>query len=204
MNPLRALASALLRGSAPGLPPGLAESIAVTAKVWRTGFDDAETAFLSAVRALDVPVDAAPAAWRIFRAARSSALGLDGYGALLRRRLADDPHARSALLAAILRAGPVSAHGDGAGPALRRLANALGTEAPLRDNDNPWRVLRVSPGAGPDAVRAAWRREIRLTHPDVALAPGASAAAIARATARAARINAAYAMLVGRSAAAAA
>lgn len=33
--------------------------------------------------------------------------------------------------------------------------------------DDPYRLLRVSPDAEPDEIRAAYRRQMRLTHPDV-------------------------------------
>lgn len=204
MNLWRALASALRGGFRPGLRPHLAEALAAAAKVWRAEFADGESAFAAAAAALDVASDVAPAAWRVFRAARASALGLEAYGALLRRRLADRPEARTEILGAVLGAGPPGPRRQETDAALRRFADALGAAAPITPEDSPWRILRIQPGSGLEAVRAAWRREIRLAHPDVALARGAPAGAVARATAHAARVNAAYAILSGRSGPAAA
>jgi len=40
-------------------------------------------------------------------------------------------------------------------------------------DENHYQVLGVSPSAGPDAIRAAYRHMARLTHPDVQCGSGA-------------------------------
>lgn len=54
--------------------------------------------------------------------------------------------------------------------------------------DEAQRILGVSPTAGLDAVRAAYRRQMRRTHPDVSRVPDA--------TARTVRLTQAYSILV--------
>ncbi|MGF1658520.1 MAG: DnaJ family molecular chaperone [Rubrimonas sp.] len=61
--------------------------------------------------------------------------------------------------------------------------------APERD---PWAVLGLPPGADPATARARWRALVRETHPDRMIARGLPEEAIKLATARLARINAAY------------
>jgi DnaJ like chaperone protein len=60
------------------------------------------------------------------------------------------------------------------------------------DRADPWSVLGVEPGADPEAVRARWRALVRETHPDRMIARGLPEEAVKLATARLARINAAY------------
>ncbi len=57
---------------------------------------------------------------------------------------------------------------------------------------DPYAVLGVAPDAGPEAVRAAWRRAVRATHPDRLRARGLPPEAMKLAEARLAAINAAW------------
>ena len=57
---------------------------------------------------------------------------------------------------------------------------------------DPYQVLGVVPGAAHDDIRAAYHRLVRDTHPDLMLGRGLPPECIRLATARMARINAAY------------
>ncbi len=58
--------------------------------------------------------------------------------------------------------------------------------------ENPYAILGISPGASAATVREAYHRLIRESHPDLVIAQGLPPECIALATARVARINAAY------------
>ncbi len=58
--------------------------------------------------------------------------------------------------------------------------------------EDPHAILGVEPGVSPDALRIAYHRLVRESHPDLVIAQGLPPECIALATARAARINAAY------------
>ena len=62
-------------------------------------------------------------------------------------------------------------------------------EAPGED---PHAILGISPGAPPGEIREAYHRLVRESHPDLVIAQGLPPECIALATARIARINAAY------------
>jgi DnaJ like chaperone protein len=57
---------------------------------------------------------------------------------------------------------------------------------------DPYEVLGVEPGADMATVRAAWRAEVRATHPDRMLARGVPEEAVKLAGARMAAVNAAW------------
>ena len=65
-------------------------------------------------------------------------------------------------------------------------------------NEDAYLTLGVGPETAPSELRAAYRRLLRESHPDVAIARGLPPECIALATARMARINAAYDRLSGR------
>ncbi|HXI87924.1 MAG TPA: TerB family tellurite resistance protein, partial [Parvularculaceae bacterium] len=60
------------------------------------------------------------------------------------------------------------------------------------DADDPYAILGVEPGIGPDALKAAYRELVRENHPDALIARGVPFALIKIAEARMAAINAAY------------
>jgi DnaJ like chaperone protein len=62
---------------------------------------------------------------------------------------------------------------------------------PQADED-PYAILGVLPGASTGAIREAYHRLLRENHPDFVIAQGLPPECVALATARAARINAAY------------
>jgi DnaJ like chaperone protein len=59
-------------------------------------------------------------------------------------------------------------------------------------HDDPYEILGIAPGASAELVREAYHRLVRQSHPDLVIARGLPPECIALATARLARINAAY------------
>jgi DnaJ like chaperone protein len=68
-------------------------------------------------------------------------------------------------------------------------AHYAGTDKVTED---PYAILGVEPGVSPDVLRNTYHRLVRETHPDLVIAQGLPPECIALATARAARLNAAY------------
>jgi len=58
--------------------------------------------------------------------------------------------------------------------------------------ENPHAILGIAPGASPVTIREAYHRLVRANHPDLVIAQGLPPECVALATARIARINAAY------------
>ena len=58
--------------------------------------------------------------------------------------------------------------------------------------EDPYAILGVMPGASSGAIREAYHRLVRESHPDLVIAQGLPPECVALATARIARINAAY------------
>src|SRR5207248_5716570 len=88
---------------------------------------------------------------------------------------------------------------------LREVAHHFGFDAPdyariraLRVGpqadgaEDPYAVLGVLPGTSLGAIREAYHRLVRESHPDLVIAQGLPPECVALATARIARINAAY------------
>lgn len=75
---------------------------------------------------------------------------------------------------------------------------ALHVGAPDNAVEDPYAVLGILPGASDVAIREAYHRLVRESHPDLVIAQGLPPECIALATARVARINAAYEELAKR------
>ena len=72
-------------------------------------------------------------------------------------------------------------------------ASHAGLAAPRQDAlEDPYAILGVLPGVSVDAIREAYHRLVRESHPDLVIAQGLPPECVALATARIARINAAY------------
>jgi len=69
---------------------------------------------------------------------------------------------------------------------------ALHVGAEQQAEEDPYAILGVLPGAPAGAIREAYHRLVRESHPDLVIAQGLPPECIALATARVARINAAY------------
>jgi DnaJ like chaperone protein len=137
-----------------------------------------------------------------FNLARRSTTGAETYARQAAKLLDFDRGVLEDLLGALFHI----ARADGAfAPAedayLRRVAGAFGfDEADYRrirayhvgSDDDPYLILGLAPDATPDAIKARWRQLVRENHPDHAMAQGLPAEFVAIATAKLARINAAY------------
>jgi DnaJ like chaperone protein len=73
---------------------------------------------------------------------------------------------------------------------------ALHVEAEQNGIEDPYAILGVSPGATAGTIREAYHHLVRESHPDLVIAQGLPPECIALATARIARINAAYDRIV--------
>ena len=157
---------------------------------------------------------------RVFDIARRSIAGFDSYarqvGRLFAGRRADLEDLLGGLFYIALADGRLCPAEDAY---LREVARLLGFGAteyqririafvgPSPDDacdgsDDPHAVLGVPPDASLDEIRAAYRRLIRMHHPDLLASRGLPAERVAQATARVARINAARDRLLrGRAAA---
>jgi DnaJ like chaperone protein len=141
-----------------------------------------------------------------FDLARRSTLGFDSYARQVGRLFAADRAVLEVLLSGLfhialadgrlcaaeddyLRA--VARHfGFDAGGYARIRAHHVTTDETV--TENPHAILGVEPGASLDMLRVAYHRLVRENHPDVVIAQGLPPECIVLATARAARINAAY------------
>jgi DnaJ like chaperone protein len=142
----------------------------------------------------------------VFDLARKSTAGFESYARQVGRLFADDRAVLEDLLGGLfhiaLADGRVCSAED---DYLREVARHFGFEAadyariralyagPLQDDiEDPYAVLGVSPDASLGAIREAYHRLVRESHPDLVIAQGLPPECIALATARIARINAAY------------
>ncbi len=62
--------------------------------------------------------------------------------------------------------------------------------------DDPHAILGIAPDASPGTIREAYHRLVRESHPDLMIAQGLPPECVALATARIARINAAYEQII--------
>ncbi len=143
----------------------------------------------------------------VFDLARKSTAGFDSYARQVGRLFAADLAVLEDLLGGLfhiaLADGEVCAAEDAY---LREVARHFGlADADYRrirahhvgaeDDDggeDAHAILGVEPGSPPAAIREAYHRLVRETHPDLVIAQGLPPECIALATARVARINAAY------------
>lgn len=142
----------------------------------------------------------------VFDLARRSTIGFESYARQVGRLFAADQAVLEDLLGGLfhiaLADGMLCTAED---DYLREVAQHFGFDGPdyLRirahhvggggaDIEDAHAILGIAPGTPPAAIRAAYRRLVRETHPDLAVAQGLPGECIALATARMARINAAY------------
>jgi DnaJ like chaperone protein len=143
---------------------------------------------------------------RIWRTAKDDARSFEPYARKIGVLYADEPKVLESMVAALFEV----ARADGALTDaeigyLERVAFALGLgrTAFVRIRaqaeriaetaaDNPYTILGVAPGASDDEVKQAWRRLLRVYHPDAVTGQGKSRRMVAIATAKTAAINTAY------------
>jgi DnaJ like chaperone protein len=156
-----------------------------------------------------IPKRSEAAAARVFNLARQDVAGYEVYARQIARMFGPGAPALSDLLAGLMHIAAADGdyHAD-EDAFLRGVAEIFGVSprcfARLRaayapEGGDPWAVLGLEPGAPDAVVRARWRALVRETHPDRMIARGVPEEAVKLATARLARINAAFeAIMDGR------
>ncbi|MDG4647463.1 DnaJ family molecular chaperone [Roseibacterium sp. SDUM158017] len=166
---------------------------------------DEVTAFREVFR---IPPSEERAAARVFNLAREDIAGFEDYAARIARmfRSDDAPCGQDSVLCDLMEGLFHIAAADGTyhpeeEAFLARVALIFGMdEAHFRrmrarhvpGESDAYEVLGVDPGAELEAVRAAWRAEVRATHPDRMMARGVPEEATKLAEKRLAAINAAW------------
>jgi DnaJ like chaperone protein len=147
----------------------------------------------------------------VFDLARKSTAGFESYARQVGRLFADDRAVLEDLLGglfhiALADGGLCSAEDAYLHEVARQFGfdaadyariRALHIGAETGRGEDPYAILGVAPDASADFVRAAYHRLVRETHPDLAIAQALPPECIALATARLARINAAYDRIAG-------
>ena len=142
----------------------------------------------------------------VFDLARKSTAGFESYARQVGRLFADDRPVLESLLGGLfhiaLADGRIFPAED---DYLREVARHFGFDAAAYarirtlhvgsatdGSEDPYAILGVLPGASAGAIHEAYHRLVRENHPDLVIAQGLPPECIALATARIARINAAY------------
>lgn len=142
----------------------------------------------------------------VFDLARRSVHGFETYARQVGRLFATDPivleHLLDGLFHIALADGRICAAEDGY---LREVAHHFGfdsaayarirahhIEPEQEGSEDPYAILGLMPGAPVGEIRIAYHRLVRETHPDLVIAQGLPPECVALATAKVARINAAY------------
>ncbi len=180
--------------------------IALGAKMAKADGDVTRDEVAAFREVFQVPADEEEHVRLVFDLARRSAHGFESYARQVGRLFAGDRAVLEDLLGGLFHIAladgrlcpaeddylrEVARHfGFDAFGYARIRAHHVGTEA--AGVDNPYAILGVEPGISPDVLRSAYHRLVRESHPDLVIAQGLPPECIALATARAARINAAY------------
>src|SRR4029077_8272575 len=147
----------------------------------------------------------------LFDLARKTTAGFDSYARQVRRLFASERALRGDIRAGLfhiaLADGRVcSAEDDYLREVARHFGFDAGDYARIRalhvgvepdGSEDPYAILGVEPDAALATVRDAYHRLVRESHPDLVIAQGLPPECIALATARIARITAAYDRLAG-------
>lgn len=150
----------------------------------------------------------------VFDLARKSTAGFESYARQVGRLFADDRVVLEDLLGGLfhialadgrLRAAEDAYLGEvaryfGFDAAEYTRIRALHVSGEKDESEDPYMILGIAPDASADAVRRAYHRLVRESHPDLVVAQGLPPECIALATARLSRINAAYEQIARREA----
>lgn len=153
-----------------------------------------------------VPPEDLKAVGRIFDRARADAVGFEPYARQIARMFRDRRPVLEELLQGLFRiAGADGRVAQEEIDYLRRVAHIFGfSEAEFNrikasylmgrgsEEADPYQVLGVSPSAGPEEIKAAYRKLLREHHPDRLIAQGLPQEFIDVATSKMASVNAAY------------
>ncbi len=158
-------------------------------------------------RSFRIPPQAASDIGRLFDQARDSPDGFEEYATQLGEAFADAPGVLEDVLGALFQIAradkPVTVtehqfllavcHRFGLGQTAWERASGSAPRRPAPpEGEDPYEVLGVARGASGDDLRAAWKTLMRENHPDSLASRGVPEEFIARATAKVARINAAW------------
>ena len=189
---------------APNADPAFAAAVtALGAKLARADGSADPVEFHSFVEAFQPEESAARDIDRLYRLARETTHGYEGYAKALARRYNHCPQLLETVLDSLFHV----AKADGVVSRdelvfLQRVAELFGLSAltfrrlkadhlGLPAND-PYRLLEVAPDAPDAAVHAAWKRQLLVHHPDRAAGRGLSPTLVEAAQAKASAINAAF------------
>jgi len=141
----------------------------------------------------------------VFDLARKSTAGFESYARQVRRLFASDRAVLENLLAGLFHIALADGQIRSAEDAyLREVARHFGFTAgeyarirahyvmPDDGSEDAYAILGVAPGASAESIHEAYRKLVRESHPDLAIAQGLPPECVALATARVARLNAAY------------
>ena len=150
-----------------------------------------------------IPADEIADVARIWTAAKRDARGFEPYAHRLALLFEGDRNLLDNLMTALIHVaradGPINvdetrflervAQAFGLGHAgFARLRGAIETPA----EDDPYTILGISPQASDQDVKQAWRRLVRVYHPDAVMANGGSGAFLELAQKKIAAVNTAY------------
>lgn len=140
---------------------------------------------------------------RVFNLAREDVAGFDQYAHRIRRMFDDGHQTLVDLIESLFHIATADGHyHPGEDDFLAQVSDIFGlTEREFRclrsrfvpdAHPDPWDVLGVPPGTPLDEVRAAWRRQVRETHPDRLVARGVPEEAVRMAEKRLIALNQAW------------
>ena len=150
-----------------------------------------------------IPPEDEPNAARLFNMARTDVAGFEEYAARIGRMFGDDRRSLTDLMEGLFHIAMADGqYHPGEDRFLHRVAEIWGFDdlrfsriraqfVPDAERD-PYDVLGVAPDAPLDTVRAAWRAQVRETHPDVMIARGVPEEAVKLAERRLVAVNRAW------------
>jgi DnaJ like chaperone protein len=158
-------------------------------------------------RVFVIPPEEEANAARLYNLARTEVAGFEFYAARIARMFRDRPQVLADLLEGLaFIAGADGNYHPGEAAFLAEVARIFGVPEPvfrairarhLPGENDPWTILGLEPGAGPDALRRRYRELVRALHPDRMIARGVPKEARRIAEARLAAVTAAYDQIKG-------
>jgi len=188
----------------PGSDPAFSAAVtALGAKLARADGRADDVEFDSFVEVFPPGESAARDVTRLYRLARQTTLGFEGYAKGLARRYQGCPQLLEQVLDGLFHVAAADGVVNGDELAfLERVGELFGlsplTVRRLRSehlglaSGDPYGVLGVAPDAPDETVRAAWKRALSLHHPDRAAGRGLPQDLVEAAQAKAAAINMAF------------
>ena len=153
-------------------------------------------------RVFHIPPGDEESAARVYNLARTEVAGFEGYASRVATMFTDRPEVLVDLLEGLVFiAAADGAYHRGEADYLATVAGIFGVdEAEFRSirarylpgEHDPWAVLGLAPGCGPEALRARYRALVRELHPDRMIARGVPEEARRLAEQRLAAVTAAY------------